>query len=252
MRIKGIIFSKDGVLVDFNRLWVESTFKVVEELINNRFPQATNEEKNKKNHQVLDALGVSDRRVSDTSVISNGTVADIAEIIMKTLDFQDDDLAYNMEEFYFDYIKENNDQIRPIVDLKEYFEKLKSFDYKIAIVTNSSREITQWTLNKLGVLDKIDFIASYDEYPKKPDFFTIDELSARFYLKRKEIIVVGDTKTDMEYAKPVAFGVGVLSGTGSEEYLSNFTDYLIKDVTKLIDDEGKVVFEEDYFSSKEH
>lgn len=249
MKIKGIIFSKDGVLIEFNRLWVESTFKVVREVVENRFPSVSKDEQEKMVHKALDALGVFEQRVSDTSIVSNGTVSDIAETVMKTLDFQDDDLAYNMEEFYFNYIKENRDQIRPIVDLKAYFERLKSLDYKIAIATNNSRKITRFTLNELGLLDYIDFIASYDEYPKKPDFFTIDEFASRFYLKRKEIIVVGDTKTDMEYAEAAAFGVGVLSGTGSEEYLANFTDYLIKDVTDLIDDEGKVVFEEEALNS---
>ena len=63
----------------------------------------------------------------------------------------------------------------------------------------------------------------------------IEDFKRRFEINSDEIMVVGDTNTDMQFAKNGgALAVGVLSGVGEKEELKESADFIIADVGQLM------------------
>lgn len=240
MEIKGIIFSKDGTIIEFNDIWLDSTKNIIEQIIRSKFYSATEEEIQHYIRKGEESIGLVNGKLIDNSILANGTVLDVATALSEALNIRDDSLPLGMEDMYYDRIYKNRDQIKGIGNLTEFFQKLENAGYKVAIATTNSRDITELTLRELGIYELIDFIASSDEYPKKPDPFIIDEFAERFQFRRENIVVVGDTITDMEFAKNAGMGIGVLSGASKRESLEKFTEHIIDDITHLIDQEGRL------------
>lgn len=243
MEIKGIIFSKDGTILEFNNLWINSSRALIREIIRMKFHEATQEDIDILIQKAEESIGIEGDRFVENAMMSNGTVQDMADAIAQALNIRDQSLPIVMEDFLYEYIQKNKKQIKGVIELKPFFERLKSWGYKTAIATTNSRQITEMTLKELGIIDLIDFIAPSDEYPKKPDPFVIDEFAERIEGKRKNIIVVGDTKIDMVFAQKALCGVGVLSGAASGWFLAHYTDYIIDDISQLLDDNGEIDLE---------
>ena len=63
----------------------------------------------------------------------------------------------------------------------------------------------------------------------------IEDFKRKFGINSDEIMVVGDTNTDMQFAKNGgALAVGVLSGVGEKEELKESADFIIADVGQLM------------------
>ena len=69
----------------------------------------------------------------------------------------------------------------------------------------------------------------------KPQIDIIEDFKSKFGINYDEIMVVGDTNTDMQFAKNGgALAVGVLSGVDGEEELNKNADLILDDVSQLI------------------
>src|SRR5690606_28047231 len=138
-----------------------------------------------------------------------------------------------VNQFYYDYVSERRNEIKGIGNLVPLFQQLKSKQLAIGVVTADNYDITALTLNKLGINKYVDFIATADRYKKKPDIEAMQAFCNLFNIEKEEVVHIGDTLVDMEFSKHGKYGVGVLSGVGTEETLRKYTSYILPSVQEL-------------------
>lgn len=224
--IKGILFDKDGTLVEFNESWLEATLDFIQE--NSR------EKLTPENHEaLLFEIGYVNQSPRDNSPIASGTSEDIALVLAKYLDVDSTKLVVDLRNHYYQRLQGTKEKIIPVADLKKVFTRLKKEGYKLGVATADDYEVTQFTLDHLGIENYFDFIGTSDRYQKKPDSEMLDIFCKENQLSPNEVIHVGDSLTDMAFSKACYSGVGVLSGVGCPEELSAATDFVIDHVGQL-------------------
>ena len=81
MKIKGILFDKDGTLIDFHSLWIQAAKRVVPEFLTENQIIADQEHID----LVLEAMGVSGDTVDPNGALAYKSSREIAEEITETL-----------------------------------------------------------------------------------------------------------------------------------------------------------------------
>jgi phosphoglycolate phosphatase len=91
-------------------------------------------------------------------------------------------------------------------------------------------------LNALEVeLFFADIRCGDDEGPVKPDVSVLTEIAHSLQLKVGDLIMVGDTVSDLAMARKAgaALSVGITGGAGSAEELAPHADVLIEDIGEI-------------------
>lgn len=236
--IKGILFDKDGTLVEFNTLWVNSTYSVIYELVK----QYAHGDYVGKTNKIANRIGLKGNEVDENSLLAGKTSKDISKVIADALHVDQKMIHKKMNALYYRHVQENSSDIKTIGNLTALFKQLKKSRLKIGIVTADNFDVTMFTVTQLGIRKYIDFIGTADLYEKKPNREAMDVFCQAHHLEPDEVIHVGDTSVDMEFSKHGRFGVGVLSGVGSEETLRKYTPHIIDSVQDLIDHQGNFIY----------
>ena len=132
----------------------------------------------------------------------------------------------------------------------EVFE-IEADDKMLSLYSKQLEEIyTKQTalkcLDRLGIRHFFSYVGSDDGVLKpKPSSDIIEDFKRKFGINSEEIMVVGDTNTDMQFAKNGgALAVGVLSGVGEKEELKESADFIIADVGQLMHDWENIKIQE--------
>lgn len=231
--IKGILFDKDGTIVEFNRMWIDSTYK---------FLQRITERHNQRNklEKIAFQIGLDGKTVRENSLLAGYTSLELADVISKTLCLERGSVQKELDQFYLENIKNHPKNIKPVCDVKKLFSILQENNYKIGIVTADNYDVTVFTLSHLGILSNIDFIATAELYQPKPHPEALHAFCEKFHMNSNEVIHIGDTIVDLEFAKHCQYGIGVLSGTSSKDTLLKATPFVLNHIGDLLDAEGNV------------
>ena len=225
--IKAILFDKDGTLLKFSDIWVDSIVKFLNE-------KNLSEDKKKK---LFKKIGVKENNeVEENSILSSETVKDLALIFSKFLDGEIDEIYREIDDFLLEFLKENKEEIVETCDLKNLFIDLKSRGIIIGLFTSDNFRNAKFSMEYLNLDDFIDFYAAADLYEKKPNTESLEIFKEKYSIKDEEIIIVGDSKVDMIFGKDT-IKLGVLCGTGSREMLLKYTENIAEDprgVLKLL------------------
>lgn len=246
MKIAGILFDKDGTLIDFYKVWQTATEPVIERIF-----QTYKIENLKRNKEViLKKLGIEDGKINPNGALAWKTYPMIAEDLapvlqqmVKDTEICTKEFAEQLSRFYEEETNKNCNQEATFTDLSKLMDTLAEKKISIGIVTTDTYKATIKCLKNLGILQYFSFF-SMDQMPIpmpiKPDGKIIKRASEYWEIKPEEILVVGDTPNDMQFAhNGGAVAVGVLSGTGGEQDLLSAADYLIqsvKDLPRLIEE----------------
>ena len=231
--IKGILFDKDGTLIDFYHTWYEASLQVAR-LLQERFDYET-----LTGAALLDAIGVHDGRVDPAGYLACGTYRQISEgfygVLQKMgLDIEKEALLTLTVRLYEAAVKEI--PVRPVGNLPRLMKGLKERGFLLGIATSDNVWGAMNCLKQLRIEKYFDYIGADDGIrPPKPDTAMLLEFSEKFGLKKDEIAVVGDTASDMRFAK--AFGaaaIGTCTGTASKQQLTGEADYIIENIEKLL------------------
>jgi phosphoglycolate phosphatase len=225
--IRGILFDKDGTLVDFQATW----FAIGDLLA----LQAAGGDRRKAN-ALLEVAGYdfANHCFKADSVFAAGTNADIValwypdvaavERIKMTIGFD----RFTAEQ--------GAAQSVPLPGSRDAIAALHAAGFRLGVATNDSTGGAEKTLLALGVAQMFDAAYGYDGVanPKPaPDaVYAFCDLTG---LKPSQIAMVGDNRHDLQMARAggVGLAVGVLSGTGTRESLAQLADVVLDSVADL-------------------
>jgi phosphoglycolate phosphatase len=227
LAIKGILFDKDGTLVDFNATW----FAIAEMMA----LDAAGGDKERAG-ELLAAAGYdfAARSFRADSVFAAGTNADIV-----TLWYPHANKALrDVMVVRFDTVTAEAGAARavPLPGSRETVSALHGAGYRLGVATNDSTIGAEKTLLTLGIAQMFDAAYGYDAVAKpKPAPDTIIAFCDLTGLRPAEIAMVGDNRHDLEMARAAGAGlaVAVLSGTGTRETLAPMADVVLRSITEL-------------------
>lgn len=241
MEIKGILFDKDGTLLRFKEIWIQIANEVIEELLTS-IEEKENETLKEK---LFDSIGLRNGEVDEKGILASGTSLDIATAFKRVLPKDIPHLHHWLSEGFLNKTRDNIDRVKPVGNLHLLFSTLKDKGVIVGIVTADDYETTKLCLQQLGIENTVQFIGTSDLYKKKPNPEMVEEFCKKFRLKREEVAIVGDTVVDMQFAKNsnVRYGIGVMSGVGSYEELSQLAHYVLPSVEYLIDPNDNFIWD---------
>ena len=226
--IQVLIFDKDGTLTDTSTLWFEPTILVLDELINRNEMNLTNEE----HDELFDRLGITETDIIENSVIAAGSVRDMLEVIneFRAIDIEEN---YNFVVHYFaDYILSHPEKIQTLGQVKRALSGLKEEGYTIALVTNDSRLPAEAVLKVAGIGELFDFVGTTDEFPSKPATDSLVAIQNQFGVSFNEMIYIGDSTVDEEFATNTAGFIAVTSEPNNPDVLPSAI-FKVKSIEEL-------------------
>ena len=226
--IKVLIFDKDGTLTDTSTLWFEPTILVLNELVNRNEMNLTNAE----HDELFDRLGITETDIIENSVIASGTVRDMLEVLNH---FRPIDIEENYDfvvQYFAEYILSHPEKIQTLGQVKNTLSELKAEGYTIALVTNDSRLPAVAVLKVAGIGELFDFVGTTDEFPSKPATDSLYAIQSKFGVSFNEMIYIGDSTVDEEFAKNTAGFIAVTSEPNNLEVLPSAI-FKVKSIDEL-------------------
>lgn len=226
--IRVLIFDKDGTLTDTSTLWFEPTILVLDELVNRNEMNLTNAE----HDELFNRLGITETNIIENSVIASGSVRDMLEVLneFRTIDIEEN---YDFVVQYFaEYILSHPEKIQTLGQVKNTLSELKAEGYTIALVTNDSRLPAEAVLKVAGIGELFDFVGTTDEFPSKPATDSLYAIQSKFGVSFNEMIYIGDSTVDEEFAKNTAGFIAVTSEPNNLEVLPSAI-FKVKSIDEL-------------------
>ena len=225
-QISGILFDKDGTLLDYAKSWLPLNRALAN--------YAANGDEVLARH-LLGVCGMDPDTGVETpdSLLAAGTASEIAK------GMADNGARYGHSELTEEFDRrfaEGADHAVPVTDLLGYFGRLKTKGLKLGIASSDNEKSIRATVERFEFLHLVDFIAGYDSgHGSKPEPGMILGFCEAVGLKPYQVAMVGDNNHDMHMGKNAGAGltVGVLTGTGSRESLAQAADFVLEDITAL-------------------
>lgn len=225
--IKGILFDKDGTLVDFEATW----FAIGDAMA----LKAAGGDRDKAD-RLMAAAGYDFHacRFQADSVFAAGTNANIVALWYP--DLPADERRAIVDSFDSLAAAEGALQSVPLPGSREAVASLHAAGFRLGVATNDSTGGAEKTLLALGIAQMFEAAYGYDAVANpKPAPDTIIAFADLTGLKPSEIAMVGDNRHDLEMARDAGAGlaIGVLSGTGTRETLEPMADVVLDSIADL-------------------
>lgn len=226
-KIRGVIFDKDGTLLDFQKTWtywIENFLERVR-VVYPSIDQGLSE-------QVVEILGYDPekRRFHPDSVVIADTPESGIQKIMPILPMCSfSKLMALSEEASLKSVPVE------IVPLKKILLELVSMGIILGVVTNDSEASANNHLEYLGVLNFFKHIIGYDSgFGSKPSPDICLAFCSKEGIRPDQCIMVGDSLHDMQAGKSAGMiTVGVLSGLENEVNLRPDADVILTNISSL-------------------
>lgn len=235
MKTKAIIFDKDGTLIDFDSFWLTISYKAIEDIL----------KKVKKDldlaEEILSALGVNNHITDINGVLCKGTYAQMGQAIYSVLKKHGCDITEEEAiRLTIDAYHRNLGAgiVKPACEnIFDVLSKLKQHGIKLAVVTTDDAFVTKKCLEMLGIDTLFDVVYTDDgKYPAKPDAYCINDFCERERFLESEVVMVGDTLTDIQFARNGGIKVvGVAKSEGNKSFLEGKADSVIPDISYIFD-----------------
>lgn len=227
MAIRGILFDKDGTVIDYWRTWVPI----------NREAALYAAGGDKAVADELLRLGGHDPatdRVTPGSALAAGDFNDIAEAFAAHPEVAPADrLVAGIERIFCSGGAKHSALIE---GARATLVELKRRGLHIGLATNDSAGGLQASLAEHDVLDLFEYAVGCDSgLGSKPDPRMVFGFCGAVGLEAREVAVVGDALHDLAMGRAAGVGlnVGVLSGTSEREDLEDFADLILPSINDL-------------------
>ncbi len=227
MSIRGILFDKDGTLIEVNDTWVPIYRQIVQEQFGVDIDGA---------ETLMEQVGF-DRttgRFKANSILAAGTTRDLVANWWPDLDDQGQREKVRMLDH--DYAHLVKSSLKPLLDLEPVFMELKAMGMVLGVGTNDSHVSARNHMAHIGVVEHFaDIIAADTVDVPKPSGNMIRRFAEVTGLAVHEIAMVGDNSHDMEEARNGGAGlaIAVLTGNAEAHHIEHLADHTIPSVADL-------------------
>ncbi|MGE0211886.1 MAG: HAD family hydrolase [Parvibaculaceae bacterium] len=227
MGIRGILFDKDGTLIDFPATWEPVLRALAGEF-------AKNDSRSAEELLALAGYDPQLKEFTPGSVWAAGHTLDLVRAWAPGTDpRREADLVRWVDDFCASAAP---DSAMALTDLQVLFGTLAEAGYLLGVATNDNERSARATMARLGVLDRFALVMGYDSVPDpKPGAGMVRKFCEATGLAPQEVAVVGDNLHDVEMARAAGAGlaIGVLSGNARREHLEDHADHLIDSIVGL-------------------
>ena len=221
MKIKGIIFDKDGTLFDIQRSWSEWAKVFVMKF--------------SKKHD-LDIIKLSNvinfdlasNKFLKASIFVHGSVDEVVDAIFQKF-------PQVMKKKIHEGLFEGSGDAKqvPLTNLHKLLTNLETIAF--GLVTNDSETNAIKHLEQHNLTQYFDMIIGYDSgYGSKPEPGPLEAFLRKTNLLSQEVLMIGDSTYDLVAANKISMPcLGVLSGTANKKDLSAHTPFIIDSIEEL-------------------
>jgi phosphoglycolate phosphatase len=221
MKIKGIIFDKDGTLFDIQKSWSEWAKVFV-----TNFGKKHNLEIIKLANSIN--FDLDSNKFLRESIFVHGSVDEVVEAIFKKFP------QLTKKTIHSGLFENSSDAKQvPLTDLHKLFSSMTAFTF--GLVTNDSENNAINHLKQHNLTQYFDMIIGYDTgYGAKPESGQLEAFLRKTNLLSEEVLMIGDSTYDLLAANKINMPcLGVLSGTANKADLSPHTPFLIDSINEL-------------------
>jgi len=224
--ISGILFDKDGTLLDYVKSWVPVNYEVAsiaadgDGELARRLLVAGGMDPD-TGHVLPDSLLAA----GNTVEIATGMVEAGAPYTVEALTAKLDGLFSNSAEYAV-----------PVTDLATFFAGLHAKGYRLGVASSDNERSIRETAKRFGFDGYLHYVAGYDSgFGTKPQPGMVHGFCAATGLAPHQVAVVGDNNHDLHMGRNAGVGltVAVLTGTGSPQSLAAASDHCLNDITEL-------------------
>lgn len=225
--IRGILFDKDGTLIDFQATWF-----AIGDLM--ALQAAGGDRAGADALMAAAGYDFDARCFKADSVFAAGTNEDIIALWYPQADAG---TRQQMTAGFNAFTAEQGAaQAVALPGSREAIASLHSRGFRLGLATNDSTSGAEKTLLALGVAQMFEAAYGYDAVanpkPSPDPVYAFADLTG---LRPSQIAMVGDNRHDLEMARAAGAGlaIGVLSGTGTRETLAPLADVILDSVADL-------------------
>jgi len=224
--LKGVLFDKDGTLIDFQLTWGPAIHAVIHALADG------DAGKLRAQAECLH-FDIAAQRFRPTSPIIGGATSQYGMDWARALG-RDDFLALRAEIDALAAVQCLH-TMTPVGDPAGVLAALRAMGLKTGLATNDAEASARRHLAQLKLTEAMDFVAGYDSgHGAKPAPGMIEAFAREIGAETRQVALVGDTLHDLECARAAgAIAVAVLSGLATREDLAPHADYVIADIGEL-------------------
>jgi phosphoglycolate phosphatase len=223
---RGILFDKDGTLLDYARSWSRINLDA------GQLAARGQPELSARLLRIGGADPATGLAIAD-SLLAAGNSTEIAEAwISAGSPFDVASLTGALDRLFRDAVS----RMVPVTDLRALFLDLKARGLVLGIASSDSEGAITDTLAHFNLTDVTDFVAGYDSgHGAKPEPGMFTAFCMACGLAPDEVAMVGDNLHDMEMGRRGGAGwrVGVLTGTGTRHSLTPHSDMVLESITEL-------------------
>jgi phosphoglycolate phosphatase len=226
-RFRGILFDKDGTLLDFEATWAPLFRALALELAEGD-PAAA------RALLVAGGLDPLSGRIEAGSVLGAGTTHDIVRLWFPSLR----GAAFEAMAAHIDARFHAHGASRSIAvpGLVETLRTLERAGYAMGVATNDATEAARAALQSVGAGTYLPHVFGYDSVARpKPAADIVHAFAAAIGTAAAAIVVVGDNPHDIAMARAAGAGaaLGVLTGNSSREHLAGQADAVLVSIRDL-------------------
>lgn len=224
--IRGILFDKDGTLLDYHATWMP---------LNREAALAAAGGDAVLAERLLAAGGYDAAKdcIVPDSVLISGSNDDLGACWAEILDADAAELTDRLSALFE---AGSAATAVAVAGLAETLTALAARGLVLGVATNDSEEGAYNSLGPFGVLDQFHFVAGYDSgHGAKPGPGMVQGFCQAIDLAPEAVAVVGDSRHDMEMGRNAGAGllVGVLTGSAAHDDLAPHAHHVLDSIAEL-------------------
>lgn len=219
-KVDGLLFDKDGTLIDFHGTWDAWAAEIIEHLADG------DTDLRDKIAGVIDFdLGLG--RLMPESIAIAETNRDISQAVADVLPGRHVD---EVEQFLV--ISGANAPVVPVLPLGPYLSALTAQGLILGLLTNDSEFGARAHLKTMDIEAHFDFIAGFDSgFGAKPAPEPLLHFASAHGLTPARVAMVGDSVHDLMAGRAAGMQtIGVLTGPAEEQHLAPHADVIFPDI----------------------
>jgi phosphoglycolate phosphatase len=227
MAIKGILFDKDGTLIDLDGTWVP----VYRQFLEGSFSMSRDDAERKMEGAGFDRAS---GRFRPNSILAGGTTRQLVEHWWPASPSAEHDRLVHVIDV--ECAPMARVHLKPLMPVADVLAPLLQRGLVLGVGTNDSHFSALSQLAHLGLSEYFEAVIGADSVARpKPSGDMIRRFAALTGLEPHEVAMVGDTLHDMEEARngQAGLAIGVLSGSASREQLQPWAHHVVDDIRHL-------------------